>query len=141
MCATGCARRGLQLRRWMRTRSRVSLPKRSRAGRRSCRRRARRQSELLALPRVAGGREPFEASGRHTAPIEQNGDLVADAELVRRAPALIEQMRDVPFVVRAEAECDRRAQRIVVAETGPAHLAGFDRAFECTVRCEALIEV
>src|SRR5260221_4865671 len=72
--------------------------------------------------------------------VEQDGKLVGNAEIGGAAPAVVDQARDVPFVVRAVTEGHRRAQAVIVAKTGLGDAAGVDRLLEGRITSDAPVE-
>src|ERR1044072_5430571 len=56
------------------------------------------------------------SAGRLRQAVEEDGKLVGDAVLGRAATAGIDQARDIPFVVRAEAEGYGCAQSVIIAK-------------------------
>src|SRR4030081_3898764 len=89
---------------------------------------------------IARRRDAFEPTGIDRLSIEENRQLVGDAEVRRADTPLVQQTRDFPLVMRAIAECDGGAQPIIVAKTDLADLSLLTRFLEIGIVRHALVE-
>jgi hypothetical protein len=66
---------------------------------------------------VTGRNRRLKAAGWNRMTVKQNGQLIGDPEVFGAAPTFIDNPGDIPLVVRAIAERDRRAQPVIVSES------------------------
>ena len=75
------------------------------------------------------------------AAVEPNRQLPADAEILAAPARLVDGAQDVPFVMRAEAEGDGGAQRVVDAETALVDPVVGDEFLQARVGLEKVLEI